>query len=183
MNTEAGRGVAKLLAAAWLATVGACASNAPSGTMGETAQDVNGASGANVANVAGLQGSAGAMATASGAPAASFTEVYEMLFPRMTNAHCDMCHGLPPYDLSNGNLSTGMDKSSAYAALVGQPSTSSMCRGKVLVEPNHPESSLLLEKLLPNPSCGYRMPNGGAALSDTQLEMVRSWIAAGANND
>jgi hypothetical protein len=123
------------------------------------------------------------MASAAAAKASTFTEIYELLFPRMTNAHCDMCHGLPPYDLSNGNLATGMDKASTYSALVNKASTSSMCKGKVLVEPGHPESSLLLEKLLPNPSCGFRMPNGGAALSDNQVEMVRSWIKAGAHDD
>lgn len=117
------------------------------------------------------------------APAGTFTQVYEMLFPRVTNAHCDMCHGLPPYDLSNGNLSTGMDKASTYAALVGKSSTSSMCKGKVFVAPGKPELSLLLQKLLPNPSCGLRMPNGGATLSDVQIELVRSWIAAGAADD
>jgi hypothetical protein len=117
------------------------------------------------------------------APAATFTQVYEMLFPRVTNAHCDMCHGLPPYDLSNGNLTTGTDKATTYAALVGKSSTSSMCKGRVLVAPSHPENSLLLQKLEPNPPCGLRMPNGGATLTDTQIELVRSWIAAGAQDD
>src|SRR4051794_30338407 len=109
-------------------------------------------------------------------PAGTFTQVYEMIFPRVTNAHCDMCHGLPPYDLSNGNLSTGMDKASTYAALVGKSSTSSLCKDKLLVDPGKPASSLLLQKLLPNPPCGLRMPNGRAGLSDVQIELVRSWI-------
>ena len=122
-------------------------------------------------------------ATAAHEPAGTFTQVYEMIFPRVTNAHCDMCHGLPAFDLSNGNLSTGMDKASTYAALVGKTSTSSMCNGKLLVAPAQPEASLLLQKLLPNPPCGLRMPNGGMGLSDTQIELVRSWIAAGAADD
>ena len=130
---------------------------------------------------AGARGSAGSAASmSSGAPAATFGDVYAMLFPRTTNAHCDMCHGLPPFDQSNGNLSTGMDRASTYAALVGKPSTSSMCGGRTIVVAGHPEQSLLLQKVLPNPPCGLRMPNGGAALSDTQTEMIRSWIAAGA---
>lgn len=127
--------------------------------------------------------SAGTAAISATAPAATFTEVYEMLFPRVTNAHCDMCHGLPPFDLSNGNLTTGTDKASTYAALVGKSSTSSMCQGRVLVDPSHPETSLLLQKLEPNPPCGLRMPNGGATLTNTQIELVRSWIAAGAANN
>lgn len=152
----------------WLVGLGGCAGNA---------------SPAGAASSAGAMGIAGGAAAAPVQSAATFTEIYEMFFPRMTNAHCDMCHGLPPFDLSNGNLSTGMDRASTYAALVGKASTSSMCKGKVLVVPFQPEQSLLLQKLLPNPPCGYRMPNGGAALSDSQVNMVRSWIAAGAKDD
>ena len=127
---------------------------------------------------AGMSGSAGSASTSAAgsagmsaaAPAATFGDVYAMLFPRMTNAHCDMCHGLPPFDQSNGNLSTGMDRASTYAALVGKASTSSMCSGLVYVVAGHPEQSLLLQKVMPNPPCGLRMPNGGAPLSDTQTE-------------
>ena len=119
----------------------------------------------------------------SSAPAASFSAIYEMIFPRTTNAHCDMCHGLPAFDASNGNLSTGMDKASTYMALVDKKSTSSKCMNMPLVVPGKPEMSLLLQKVMPNPSCGLRMPNGGAPLSDPQIEMIRSWIAAGAKND
>lgn len=140
--------------------------------------------GSDASPAANLAGAGSAQAGASSTtPAASFSDVYQMLFPRTTNAHCDMCHGLPAYDLSNGNLATGTDKAATYASLVGKASTSSMCAGKVFVVPNHPESSLLLQKLLPNPPCGLRMPNGGANLTAAQLEMVRSWIAAGALDD
>lgn len=128
---------------------------------------------------AGSSAQAGAPAT----KAATFSDIYAMLFPRMTNAHCDMCHGLPAFDRSNGNLSTGMDKASTYLALVSKASTSSMCSGRVLVVPGQPDMSLLLQKVMPNPPCGLRMPNGGAALSDAQIEMIRSWIAAGAHDD
>jgi hypothetical protein len=106
-----------------------------------------------------------------------------MIFPRTSNAHCDMCHGLPAFDASNGNLSTGMDKTSTYAALAGKTSTSSKCGGRAFVVAGHPEMSLLLQKLTPAPPCGLRMPNGGAPLSDVQIEMIRSWITAGAQNN
>ena len=145
-----------------------------------------GASGgvASIRSAAAGAGAGGAAAGAGGAgPAATFTDIYAMLFPRTTNAHCDMCHGLPPFDQSNGNLSTGMDRASTYAALVGKASGSSMCAGRVLVVAGHPEQSLLLQKVLPDPPCGLRMPNGGAALSETQTQAIRSWIAAGALDD
>jgi hypothetical protein len=130
-----------------------------------------------------VQPGSGVAGSSAQPAAATFTEIYQMLFPRITNAHCDMCHGLPPFDLSNGNFSTGTDRASTYASLVGKSSSSSLCKGKLFVDPKHPESSLLLQKLLPNPPCGLRMPNGGANLSDAQVEMVRSWIAAGAADD
>lgn len=116
-------------------------------------------------------------------PAGTFTEIHEMLFPPTTNARCDFCHSMPASDISNGNLSTGTTQDSAYAALINQVSTSSRCGGKKLVVPYHPEDSLLLDKMQGTPSCGDRMPLGGMALSDTELEVVRSWIAAGAAND
>ena len=127
-------------------------------------------------------GSAGCWC-ADPASAATFTQVYEMLFPRTTNAHCDMCHGLPPYDISNGNLSTGMDKASTYAALVGKMSTPASVRVAPLVVPGQPEESMLLQKLSDPPPCGDRMPVGGMALSQEQIEMIRSWIAAGASDE
>jgi hypothetical protein len=128
-------------------------------------------------------GAAGASPASNAAPAATFTQVYQALFPRITNAHFEMCPPLPPSDGPNGNFSTGTDRASTYAALVGKSSTSSLCIGKPFVVPKQPEASLLLQKLLPNPPCGLRMPNGGATLTDAQVEMVRSWIAAGAADD
>jgi hypothetical protein len=134
-------------------------------------------------NTAGGAGTSAGAAGGSAAPGAAFSAIYAMIFPRNSNAHCDMCHGLPAFDQSNGNLSTGMDKDSTYNALVGKKSMSSMCANKIIVDPGKPETSLLLQKVMPNPPCGLRMPNGGAPLSDAQIEMIRSWIAAGAKND
>lgn len=129
-------------------------------------------------------GNAGMGAAGSGgAPAAKFSAIYEMIFPMATNARCNACHSLPANDVANGNLFTGTDKASAYKALVGKPSTSSRCMNRPLVVAKQPEMSLLLLKVMPNPPCGVRMPNGGTAFSDAQIEMIRSWIAAGAKDD
>jgi len=117
------------------------------------------------------------------APPGTFTEIYETLFPPTTPARCGFCHSMPASDVSNGNLSTGTDQAAAYAALVEQTSTSSRCAGKPLVVPFHAEQSLLLDKLTGEPACGELMPLGGMALSDAELEVVRSWIDAGAKND
>ena len=119
----------------------------------------------------------------SGAPG-TFTEIYAELFPAGTTAQCNYCHDRPPNDISNGKLNMGHTRADAYAALVGPSSASAKCGGgRSLVVPGDPSGSLLYQKLGTAPPCGDRMPQGGSPLTDAQLEMVRSWIAAGAKND
>ena len=118
------------------------------------------------------------------APAATFTELHATLFPQATPAKCDSCHGQPASQISNGLLNTGSDdRDGAYAALLDHTSTSRDCAGMPYVVPGDPEGSLFYVKLLRDPVCGERMPLGGGALPDEQLEMVRSWIAGGALDD
>ncbi len=120
----------------------------------------------------------------SSAPApATFTEIYAGLFPVNTKSQCNFCHSLPPNNKSNGNLSMGSERSSAYAALKGKLSASTGCNGNPLIVPNQAENSLFFRKFLENPGCGGQMPLGGDVLTDAQREMVRSWIAAGAKDD
>jgi hypothetical protein len=114
-------------------------------------------------------------------PSATFSAVYPMMFPETTNARCNFCHSMVPTESGNGKLHMGSDQATAYGALVGKTSVSARCMGKTLVVAGHPEMSLLFQKLSPNPPCGSRMPLGGTAFTDAQLEMIRSWIAAGAN--
>ncbi len=51
------------------------------------------------------------------------------------------------------------------------------------IEPGKPDSSFLLLKVKPNPPQGSRMPLGGSPLTDGQIEMIESWIEAGAENN
>ena len=44
-----------------------------------------------------------------------------------------------------------------------------------LIDKAQPEKSLLYTKLLAQPPCGERMPNGGS-VSDAQLSCVLAWI-------
>jgi hypothetical protein len=131
----------------------------------------------------GQSGSGQASAGQSAQPAATFTAVYEMMFPMTTNARCNACHANPANDIANGKLQMGMDKASAYAALIGQTSMSSRCMNRPLLVPHQPDMSLFFQKLSATPPCGTRMPNGGNPFTGEQLEMVRSWIAAGAKDD
>jgi hypothetical protein len=145
--------------------------------------DTTPAAGAGAASVAAGSGTASAGSGGSAAPSVTFTAIYAMMFPMATNARCDACHGMPANDITNGNLHMGMDQATAYMALVGKTSTSSMCTSKTYVVAGQPDMSLLMQKLSPTPPCGSRMPLGGTAFTDAQLEMIRSWIAGGAKND
>jgi hypothetical protein len=117
--------------------------------------------------------------------AAKFSEIYAAIFPAKSAAKCNFCHSQPSSDISNGKLHTGDegDVEAAYAALVGPTSVSKGCTGHPLVVPGKPEESLLYVKLTATPPCGARMPFGNGALPEAQIEMVRSWIAAGAHDD
>lgn len=121
--------------------------------------------------------------SSSNAPAATFSQIYPAIFPATTRAQCNFCHSLPPNERSNGKLSMGETRDAAYAALVGPKSVSAACGGKAYVVPGNPEESLFYTKVTTSPTCGDRMPLGGDPLSADQLEMIRSWIAAGAENN
>jgi hypothetical protein len=63
------------------------------------------------------------------------------------------------------------------------------CEGKMRVVPGDPENSLLYLKLANRAPCGSGMPVAGppremsGLFNARQLEVVRSWIAAGAKKD
>jgi hypothetical protein len=137
-----------------------------------------------------LATAAGALLAALGAgcgtPApATFTDIYAVMFPLGTHGQCNYCHSVPANEISNGRLGMGETRAEAYAALVGRGSMSARCGGggARLVVPGDPNASLLYLKLSAAPACGDRMPQGASPLTAAQVEMVRSWIAAGAPND
>lgn len=49
--------------------------------------------------------------------------------------------------------------------------------------PGDPDASYLMEKLLPSPRLGQRMPSGRDPLSEADLAMLRTWILDGAPDD
>jgi hypothetical protein len=58
--------------------------------------------------------------------------------------------------------------------LVGAPSTT--CEGKLLIDPQNPADSFILDKLNHTiPACGARMPLGGK-LPDPKLGCVDAWV-------
>lgn len=55
------------------------------------------------------------------------------------------------------------------------------CTNRKRVNPGSPSTSYIVDKLAGTNLCGgERMPKGGPYLSSAQLDIVRSWITAGA---
>lgn len=91
------------------------------------------------------------------------------------------CHVGP---FGAGNLV--LEANAAYDELVGvEPDVfAARAAGYLLVDPGDPDNSFLLLKLIGPPlSMGSRMPSVGPPLPAEQIEMVRSWIRAGAPTD
>ena len=49
---------------------------------------------------------------------------------------------------------------------------------QLLADPQHPEQSLMYQKLMTKPKCGAQMPLARPALSNADVACVLSWIAA-----
>jgi uncharacterized protein YjdB len=87
------------------------------------------------------------------------------------------CHTGPSPTGPGLNLSAGQ----AYNALVNKPSVG--FPGATLVIPNDPDNSYLVRKLENRNIAGARMPDGAAALPQSTINVIRNWIAAGAQNN
>jgi hypothetical protein len=123
---------------------------------------------------------------------ATFSRVWtEVLVAKTCNS--DYCHGA-----GTGGLSM-KDKASAYANLVGVSAAGPRCggSGKLRVVANDPDHSLLLDKIShAMPACGDAMPlgvrfdpdclvpdNPAVCTKQSEIDLVRAWIAAGAKDD
>ncbi|UCD25966.1 MAG: hypothetical protein JSW51_01555 [Gemmatimonadota bacterium] len=112
-----------------------------------------------------------------GGGGSGFAAVVQPIF----TANCALsgCHaGSSP--AQGMNLSSGQ----AYANIVDVPSNES---GLVRVKPSMPDSSYLVHKIQGTQGSvggsGGQMPLGRAALSQTQIDAIRQWIADGAPNN
>ncbi len=86
---------------------------------------------------------------------------------------CTVCH-------AGGGAPQGLrlDATNSYALLVGVPSTE--VPSVLRVAPGQPDASYLIQKLEGHAAVGARMPFGGPYLDTATIEVVRQWIAAGA---
>jgi hypothetical protein len=75
----------------------------------------------------------------------------------------------------------------AFANLVGAQSSNAAARaaGMPRVDPFDPDNSFLVMKLVgpPGSAFGVRMPLVGNPLSQEEIDLIRSWILAGATDD
>jgi hypothetical protein len=94
---------------------------------------------------------------------------------------CDQCH-TGGFDAASGNLDLdALDTPSPYANLINVESAE--YAGRFYVVPNHPELSLLFQKInCATTGAGEQMPQDNAfgGLTAYQQALVYDWIAAGA---
>jgi len=95
--------------------------------------------------------------------------------PIFTN-RCIGCHG-PPVPTANLDLSTG----ASHANLVNVVSTG--YAPALRVAPADTAGSVLFHKVFGTAVYGARMPFGGAALPQAELDRVRAWILEGARDN
>jgi hypothetical protein len=86
--------------------------------------------------------------------------------PILASCKGELCHDAP-----------------TYTSLV-EVKSKECCGSRVLITPNHPESSYILNKLRGTDMCtGERMPRGKTPLSDAQIALFVEYICEGAPND
>jgi len=98
-----------------------------------------------------------------------FQQIQDTIFtPICTNCHVG----------ANAPQGLRLDAANSYALLVNVASNE--VPGTLRVSPGNPDASYIVQKLQGNNAVGARMPFGGPYLSQTQIDLVRGWIAAGA---
>ena len=114
----------------------------------------------------------GTAAPSSDAPGDELS--YETQIQGIWSLRCgSSCHG------ANGNGGLDLRRGQSYTNLVGVTSPN---YGAPRIAPNDPEGSVLFNKITDTGLFGELMPNGGPALGDTDIELIRAWILDGAPN-
>ncbi|MGB5873893.1 MAG: c-type cytochrome domain-containing protein [Bacteroidota bacterium] len=85
------------------------------------------------------------------------------VLPIFSSAGCTGCHG------GNGGLNVGTVQQLMQGGNHGPA-----------VVAGNANSSVIIQKLSPNPPFGNRMPQGGPYLSDNTVAVIRAWIDQGA---
>ena len=113
------------------------------------------------------------------APPASLQPTFSSIRTQIFQNWCAACHsglGRPP----DGGIR--LDANAPYDGLVNAPSAGKP--GAVRVIPGDPNGSYLIQKLEGRSDInGTRMPAGGPFLAQTDIDVIRAWIAQGAPNN
>lgn len=99
------------------------------------------------------------------APASNISFRQNVL-PVLTQSGCVGCHG----------GTSGLQVGTVASLLAGGN------HGPAIV-PGKPDSSIMIQKIGPNPPFGDRMPQGGPYLSGATIQMIRTWVAEGAKDN
>ena len=100
---------------------------------------------------------------------ATFDSIQTNIF----TAICISCH-----TAASAPLGLRLDAVNSFGLLVGI--ASSQVPGLLRVDPGDPDNSYLIQKLEGTAAVGARMPLGGIALSQADINVVRQWISDGA---
>jgi hypothetical protein len=119
-------------------------------------------------------------ATGLTAQIATYDTVYTLLQTHCATAYCHS-GGAP-----TGNLNMGGTKADVYNAIVGAVPDNSVAasKGLSIIAPGYPRKSFLMKKINNHLDTqndleageGVAMPNGGAPLSNAEIELIRQWI-------
>jgi hypothetical protein len=101
------------------------------------------------------------------------TSLFQQVQDQVLTPNCTGCHVGP-----NAPQGLRLDAGNSYALLVNVPSN--QMAGTLRVKPGDPDNSWLVKKIDGTATVGGRMPLGRAALPQTSIDLVRSWISAGA---
>ena len=106
----------------------------------------------------------------------AYHDIQEYVFDR--SCANSVCHAAPA-NAAGLSLAYGL----SYADLVGvvPQNPAAAAAGMKLVDPENPDNSFLLTKLIgPGPDQGSRMPFGGGMIHNGKINAIRTWIEAGA---
>jgi len=86
---------------------------------------------------------------------------------------------------TNPQLDMNLSEGQTFANVVNVPAMELATMNRVT--PGQPNSSYLVHKVqgthLDEGGSGFQMPIGGSPLTQTQIDLIRAWIAAGARQD
>jgi hypothetical protein len=91
------------------------------------------------------------------------------------------CHLPTPGSPAQANLDLSASALGDGRQLVNAPAQGSFCAHSsspppVIIDPTHPESSLLYDKLQSKPACGPEMPYARPSLSPDNQQCILDWI-------